>query len=111
MYLFQLYLVVLFINLFSSGFPLKWSYHIDFGMHSFNLRSDAFCEDFFAHVYPLIPLVYLSMVVLTDVTFFRIAPPTSLHPELTDGEQSNPPPPPPPPDAWRAWMAATNANT
>ena len=41
--------------------------------------------------------------MLTDVTLFRMAPPTRLNPD--------PPPPPPPPEAWQAVMAATNANT
>ena len=51
------------------------------------------------------------MVVLTDVIFFRMAPPTRQNPGRNEGEQSNPPPPPPPPEAWQALMAATNANT
>ena len=41
--------------------------------------------------------------MLTDVTLFRMAPPTHSNPD--------PPPPPPPPEAWQAVMAATNANT
>ena len=52
----------------------------------------------------------MVVLSLTGVTIFRMAPPTRLHPEHTDGEQSNPPPPPPPPEAWQAVMAATNAN-
>ncbi len=59
--------------------------------------------------YPLIQLVYLSIKMLTDVTLFRMAPPTRLNPERNDGSQANPPPPPPPPEAWQALMAATNA--
>src|SRR5215216_2966958 len=47
------------------------------------------------------------MVVLTDVIFFRMAPPTRNNPDRNDGEQSNPPPP----EAWQALMAATNTNT
>ena len=60
--------------------------------------------------YPFIQLAYLSIMVLTDVTLFRMAPPTRLNPECNDGSQANPPPPPPPPEAWQALMAATNAN-
>ena len=41
--------------------------------------------------------------MLTDVTLFRMAPPTR--------QNLDPPPPPPPPEAWQAVMAATNANT
>ena len=51
----------------------------------------------------LIQLEYMSFKTLTDVTLFRMAPPTRLNPEA--------PPPPPPPEAWQAVMAATNANT
>ena len=51
----------------------------------------------------LIQLEYMSVKMLTDVTLFRMAPPTRLNPD--------PPPPPPPPEAWEAVMAATNANT
>ena len=51
----------------------------------------------------LIQLEYMSVKMLTDVTLFRMAPPTHQNPE--------PPPPPPPPEAWQAVMAATNANT
>ena len=46
-----------------------------------------------------------------DVTLFRMAPPTRLNPGRNDGSQANPPPPPQPPEAWKAVMAATNANT
>ena len=48
--------------------------------------------------------------MLTDVTLFRMAPPTRQNPERNEGSQANPPPPPPPPEAWQAIMAATNAN-
>ena len=51
----------------------------------------------------LIQLEYMSVKMLTDVTLFRMAPPTRQNPK--------PPPPPPPPEAWQAVMAATNANT
>jgi hypothetical protein len=53
------------------------------------------------------------MVVLTDVIFFRMAPPTRQNLDRNEGEQANPPPPPPPPppEAWKALLAATNANT
>ena len=51
----------------------------------------------------LIQLEYMSFKILTDVTLFRMAPPTRQNPE--------PPPPPPPLEAWQAVMAATNANT
>ena len=51
----------------------------------------------------LIQLEYMSVKMLTDVTLFRMAPPTRQNPE--------PPPPPPPPLAWQAVMAATDANT
>ena len=51
----------------------------------------------------LIQLEYMSFKMLTDVTLFRMAPPTHQNPE--------PPPPPPPPEAWQAVMATTNANT
>ena len=51
----------------------------------------------------LIQLEYMFVKMLTDVTLFRMAPPTRQNPE--------PPPPPPPPEAWQAVMAATNANT
>ena len=57
--------------------------------------------------YPLIQLVYLSIKMLTDVTLFRMAPPTRQNPERNEGSQANPPPP----EAWQAIMAATNANT
>ena len=60
--------------------------------------------------YPLIQLVYLSIKMLTDVTLFRMAPPTRQNPDRNEGSQANPPPPPPPPEAWQAIMAATNAN-
>ena len=60
--------------------------------------------------YPLIQLVYPSIKMLTDVTLFRMAPPTRQNPERNDGSQANPPPPPPPPEAWQALMAAINAN-
>ena len=49
----------------------------------------------------LIQLEYMSFKMLTDVTLFRMAPPTHQNPE----------PPPPPPPAWQAVMVATNANT
>jgi len=48
--------------------------------------------------------------MLTDVTLFRMAPPTRQNPDRKEGSQANPPPPPPPPEAWQAIMAATNAN-
>ena len=48
--------------------------------------------------------------MLTDVTLFRMAPPTRQTPDRNAGSQANPPPPPPPPEAWQAIMAATNAN-
>ena len=51
----------------------------------------------------LIQLESMSVKMLTDVTLFRMAPPTHQNPE--------PPPPPPPPEAWQGVMAATNANT
>src|SRR4051812_37455715 len=63
------------------------------------------------YFYLLIQLVHLSMMVLTDVTLFRMAPPTRRNPQRTEGEQSNLAPPPPPPVAWQAVMAATNSNT
>ena len=48
--------------------------------------------------------------MLTDVTLFRMAPPTRQNPEHNDGSQANPPPPPSPPEAWQALMAASNAH-
>ena len=51
----------------------------------------------------LIQLEYMSFKMLTDVTLFRMDPPTR--------QNLAPPPPPPPPEAWQAVMAATNANT
>ena len=51
----------------------------------------------------LIQLEYMSVKMLTDVTLFRMAPPTRQNPE--------PPSPPPPSEAWQAVIAATNANT
>ena len=45
----------------------------------------------------------MSVKMLTDVTLFRMAPPTRLN--------LGPPPPPPPPEAWQAVMAANNTNT
>ena len=51
----------------------------------------------------LIQLEYMSVKMLTDVTLFRMAPPTRQNLELS--------PPPPPPEAWQAVMAATNTNT
>ena len=57
--------------------------------------------------YPLIQLVYLSIKMLTDVTLFRMAPPTGQNPGRNDGSQANPPPPPQPPEAWEALMAAS----
>ena len=60
--------------------------------------------------YLLILFVYLSIKMLTDVTLFRMAPPTRQNPERNDGSQANPPPPPPPPEAWQAVMVGTNAN-
>ena len=51
----------------------------------------------------LIQLEYMSVKMLTDVTIFRMAPPTR--------QNSEPPPPPPRPETWQAMMAATNANT
>ena len=58
----------------------------------------------------LIQLEYMSFKMLTDVTLFRMAPPTRQNPDRNEGSQANPPPPPPPPEAWQAIMAATNAN-
>ena len=58
----------------------------------------------------LIQLEYMSVKMLTDVTLFRVAPPTRQNPERNEGSQADPPPPPPPPEAWEAIMAATNAN-
>ena len=51
----------------------------------------------------LIQLEYMSVKMLTDVTLFKMAPPTRLNPD--------PPPPAPPLEAWQAVMAATNAKT
>ena len=48
--------------------------------------------------------------MLTDVNFFRMAPPMRQNPERNDGSQVNPPPPPPP-EAWQVVIATTNANT
>ena len=76
---------------------------LDLGIHSFILVRMFIVKTICCNFYPLIQLVSLSIKMLTDVTLFRMAPPTRQNPE--------PPPPPSPPEAWQAVMAATNANT
>ena len=102
-YLFQSYLFILFINLLSSGFSPYGSVMIYYGIHSFILVRMFIVKTICCNFYPLIQLVYLSVKMLTDVTLFRMAPPTRQNPDL--------PPPHPPPEAWQAVMATTNANT
>ena len=95
---------------FSSGFSTYGSVMIYYGIHSFIFVRMFIVKTICCNFYPLILLVYLSIKMLTDVTLFRMAPPTRQNPECNDGSQANPPPPPPPPEAWQALMAATNAN-
>ena len=83
---------------------------IYYGIHSFIFVRMFIVKTICCNFYPLIQLVYLSIKMLTDVTLFRMAPPTRQNPERNEGSQANPPPPPPPPEAWQAIMAATNAN-
>ena len=83
---------------------------IYYGIHSFIFVRMFIVKTICCNSYPLILLIYLSIKMLTDVTLFRMAPPTRQNPERNEGSQANPPPPPPPPEAWQAIMAATNAN-
>ena len=80
------------------------------GIHSFIFVRMFIVKTICCNFYPLIQLVYLSIKMLTDVTLFRMAPPTRQNPEHNEGSQANPPPPPPPSEAWQAIMAATNSN-
>ena len=95
---------------FSSGFSTYGSVMIYYGIHSFILVRMFIVKTICCNFYPLILLIYLSIKMLTDVTLFRMAPPTRQNPDRNEGSQANPPPPPPPPEAWQAIMAATNAN-
>ena len=83
---------------------------IYYGIHSFIFVRMFIVKTICCNFYPLILLIYLSIKMLTDVTLFRMAPPTRQNPDRNEGSQANPPPPPPPPEAWQAIMAATNAN-
>ena len=89
---------------------LTGSVMIYYGIHSFILVRMFIVKTICCNFYPLIQLVYLSIKMLTDVTLFRMAPPTRQNPDRNEGSQTNPPPLPPPPEAWQAMMAATNAN-
>ena len=95
---------------FSSGFSTYGSVMIYYGIHSFIFVRMFIVKTICCNFYPLILLIYLSIKMLTDVTLFRMAPPTRQNPDRNEGSQANPPPPPPPPEAWQAIMAATNAN-
>ena len=95
---------------FSSGFSTYGSVIIYYGIHSFIFVRMFIVKTICCNFYPLILLIYVSIKMLTDVTLFRMAPPTRQNPDRNEGSQANPPPPPPPPEAWKSIMAATNAN-
>ena len=83
--------------LFLSGFSTYGSVMIYYGIHSFILVRMFIVKTICCNFYPLIQFAYLSIKMLTDVTLFRMAPPTRQNMERNDGSQANPPPPPPPP--------------
>ena len=110
-YLFHSYFILFYSSiLYQVASHLNGSVMIYFGIHSFILVRMFIVKTICCNFYPLILFVYLSIKMLTDVTLFRMAPPTRQNPECNDGSQANPPPPPPPPEAWQAIVAATNAN-
>src|SRR3954465_15110881 len=96
--------------LFLSGFSTYGSVMLYFGIHSFILVRMFIVKTICCKFDPLIQLEYMSFKMLTDVTLFRMAPPTRQNPERNEGSQANPPPPPPPPEACFGLMTTTNAN-
>ena len=62
--------------LFLSGFSTNGSVMIYYGIHSFILVRMYFVKTICCNFYPLIQFAYLSIKMLTDVTLFRMAPPT-----------------------------------